>query len=378
MASDTQPCEGILEFVEKGYGFLRNPARGFLPNPMDPFVSGDLIRQHALREGLAIKGELGGNGARPKGGPPLGKITAINGQPPEAWPDVIPFEKLTPINPHEKIKFETTPEIISMRVVDLLTPIGKGQRALVVSPPRSGKTTLLQQMSAAVSLNHPEMHLIVLLIDERPEEVTDWKRSAKGDVIASSNDMPLESHVRVSRLVAEMAKRRVEMKQDVFMVLDSITRMGRAFNAQQGNSGRTMTGGLDTRALEVPKRVFGAARKAEEGGSLTIVASALVDTGSKMDEFIFQEFKGTGNMELVLDRKVADQRIWPAMDISQSGTRREELLIPPADLERIAFMRRGLIGMAPPTAMAGLVNALKKTRTNKDFLAQLARSTGRI
>ena len=377
MASDTQPCEGILEFVEKGYGFLRNPARGFLPNPMDPFVSGDLIRQHALREGLAITGEVG-NGSRGKGGPPLDKIISINGQPLETWPDVIPFEKLTPLNPHEWIKFETTPDIISMRVVDLLTPIGRGQRALIVSPPRSGKTTLLQQMSAAVSANYPDMHLIVLLIDERPEEVTDWKRSAKGDVIASSNDMPLESHVRVSRLVSEMAKRRVEMKQDVFMVLDSITRMGRAFNAQQGNSGRTMTGGLDTRALEVPKRVFGAARKAEEGGSLTIVASALIDTGSKMDEFIFQEFKGTGNMELVLDRKISDQRIWPALDISQSGTRREELLIPPVDLERIAFMRRGLIGMPPPTAMAGLVNALKKTRTNKEFLTQLARSTGKL
>jgi transcription termination factor Rho len=377
MASDTQVVEGVLEFVEKGYGFLRSSARGFLPNAQDPFVPAEVIRDLALREGLVIKGEMN-PGAKGRGGPPLGKILDINGKPPESWLDVVPFEKLTPLNPHEKIKFETTADVLSMRVVDLLTPIGKGQRALIVSPPRSGKTTLLQQMAAAVSQNHPEIHLIVLLIDERPEEVTDWKRSTRGDVIASSNDMPLESHVRVSRLVAEMAKRRVEAKQDVFIVLDSITRMGRAFNAKQGNSGRTMTGGLDTRALEVPKRVFGAARKAEEGGSLTIVASALIDTGSKMDEFIFQEFKGTGNMELVLDRKLAEQRIWPAMDITQSGTRREELLIPPADLEKIAFMRRGLIGMAPATAMSGLVNALKRSTSNKSFLAQLGRTTGRI
>jgi transcription termination factor Rho len=377
MAPETQTVDGVLEFVEKGYGFLRNPARGFQPNPMDPFVSNELIRQHLLREGLVIRGELG-QANRGRGGPPLTKLLSINDDDPAKWRDIIPFDKLTPINPNEKIKFETTPEIIPMRVVDLLAPIGKGQRALIVSPPRSGKTTLLQQMAAGVSANHPEVHLIVLLIDERPEEVTDWRRTTKGDVVASSNDMPLENHVRVSRMVAEVAKRRVEMGQDVFMVLDSITRMGRAFNSQQTGSGRTMTGGLDTRALEIPKRVFGAARKAEEGGSLTIVASALVDTGSKMDEFIFQEFKGTGNMELVLDRKIADQRIWPAIDIAQSGTRREELLIPAADLEKIAFMRRGLIGMPPPAAMSGLVNALSKTKSNKEFLTQLGRTTARV
>jgi len=361
-----------LEFVEKGYGFLRNPARGLQANPMDPFVSLDLIRQFRLREGVHVRGELGPPN-RPKGGPPVTKIQAICGEPPEKWPEVKSFDKLTPINPNQKIKFETTPDIVTMRVVDLLTPIGKGQRALIVSPPRSGKTMLLQQMAAAVSKNHPEIYLIVLLIDERPEEVTDWKRSVKGEVIASSNDMPLENHVRVSRLAAEIAKRRVELGQDVFLVLDSITRMGRAFNAQMGNSGRTMTGGLDSRALEIPKRVFGAARKAEEGGSLTTVASALIETGSRMDEFIFQEFKGTGNMELVLNRKLAEQRIWPAMDIAQSGTRKEELLIPPADLERIAFMRRGIIGMAPEAAMSGLITALAKTKSNKEFLTALAK-----
>ncbi|MCX7824009.1 MAG: transcription termination factor Rho [Verrucomicrobiae bacterium] len=372
MPSEPQVVEGVLEFVEKGYGFLRNPARGLQANPMDPFVSLELIRQFRLREGVHIRGELGPPN-RPKGGPPVVKIHAICGQPPEKWAEVKSFDKLTPINPNQRIKFETTPDIVTMRVVDLLTPIGKGQRALIVSPPRSGKTTLLQQMAAAVATNHPEIYLIVLLIDERPEEVTDWKRSVKGEVIASSNDMPLENHVRVSRLAAEIAKRRVEMGQDVFLVLDSITRMGRAFNAQMGNSGRTMTGGLDSRALEIPKRVFGAARNAEEGGSLTTVASALIETGSRMDEFIFQEFKGTGNMELVLNRKLAEQRIWPAMDIAQSGTRKEELLIPPADLERIAFLRRGIIGMAPDAAMSGLLTALAKTKSNKEFLASLAK-----
>ena len=362
-----------MEFVEKGYGFLRNPVRGLQANPLDPFVPLDMIRQFRLREGVLVRGEVGPPN-RPKGGPPLAKIHAICGQPPEKWPEVKLFEKLTPINPNERIKFETTPDIVTMRVVDLLTPIGKGQRALIVSPPRSGKTTLLQQMAAAVAKNHPEIYLIVLLIDERPEEVTDWKRSVKGDVIASSNDMPLENHIRVSRLAAEIAKRRVELGQDVFLLLDSITRMGRAFNALMGNSGRTMTGGLDSRALEIPKRVFGAARKAEEGGSLTTVASALIDTGSRMDEFIFQEFKGTGNMELVLNRKLAEQRIWPSMDIAQSGTRREELLHTAADLEKIAFLRRGIIGMAPEAAMSGLITALNKTKTNKEFLASLAKS----
>ncbi|MFA6563169.1 MAG: transcription termination factor Rho [Verrucomicrobiia bacterium] len=379
MSSEAQAqiVEGVLEFAEKGYGFLRNPVKAFQPTPLDPFVPADMIRQFRLREGLVIRGETGQpDRNRGRSSPPLVKIETLSGMPPEKWNDVKSFDKLTPINPKERFVFETTPDIVTMRVVDLLAPIGKGQRALIVSPPRTGKTTLLQQMATAVSKNHPETYVIILLIDERPEEVTDWRRTVKGEVIASSNDMPLESHVRVSRLAAEMAKRRVEMGQDVFMLLDSITRMGRAFNSVTGTSGRTMTGGLDSRALEIPKRIFGAARKAEEGGSLTTVASALIETGSRMDEFIFQEFKGTGNMELVLNRKVAEQRIWPAMDIGQSGTRREELLIPPADLEKIALLRRGIVGMPPEAAMGGLVNALSKTKSNKEFLTQLGRSSG--
>ncbi len=377
MSSEPQICEGVLELVEKGYGFLRNPAKAFQPTPMDPFVPADMIRQLRLREGLAIRGEVGQpDRNRGRGSPPVTKVLTLSGETPEKWAEVKSFDKLTPINPNERYVFETTPDVVPMRVVDLLAPIGKGQRALIVSPPRSGKTTLLQQMAAAVTKNHPKTYLMVLLIDERPEEVTDWRRTVKGEVIASSNDMPLEVHVRASRLAAEMAKRRVEMGQDVFIVLDSITRMGRAFNATMGSSGRTMTGGLDSRALEVPKRVFGAARKAEEGGSLTTVASALIETGSRMDEFIFQEFKGTGNMELVLNRKLAEQRIWPAMDIGQSGTRREELLLRPADLEKIALLRRGIVDMPPEAAMAGLISALSKTKTNKEFLTKLGSSSG--
>ena len=377
MSSEPQICEGVLELVEKGYGFLRNSAKAFQPTPQDPFVPADLIRQMRLREGLQIRGELGQpDRNRGRGSAPLAKILAIGGEPPEKWAEMKPFDKLTPLNPNERYVFETTPDVIPMRVVDLLAPIGKGQRALIVSPPRSGKTTLLQQMAAAVTKNHPKTYLMVVLIDERPEEVTDWRRTVKGEVIASSNDMPLEVHVRASRLAAEMAKRRVEMGQDVFIVLDSITRMGRAFNSTMGSSGRTMTGGLDSRALEIPKRVFGAARNAEEGGSLTTVASALIETGSRMDEFIFQEFKGTGNMELVLNRKLAEQRIWPAMDIGQSGTRREELLLKPADLEKIALLRRGIVDMPPEQAMSGLIAALAKTKTNKEFLSKLGSSSG--
>jgi transcription termination factor Rho len=298
-------------------------------------------------------------------------IETINGEPPDKYAKLIPFDKLTTVHPIQKINLETGPESISMRVLDMLAPIGKGQRGLIVSPPRSGKTTLLKQIANSVVKNHPEITLIVLLVDERPEEVTDFRREVKGEVVASSNDMDQPSHMRISLMTIDRARRMVEFGKDVVILLDSITRVARVFNNAQGNSGRTMTGGLDARAMEQPRKMFAAARKTEEAGSLTIMATALIETGSRMDELIFQEFKGTGNMELVLDRKIAEQRIWPAVDIFQSGTRKEELLIPAKDLEKIAYIRRGLSGLNPPTAMGRVVEGLTKFPTNAKLLAQI-------
>lgn len=364
------PCKGVLEVGEKGFGFLRNPAKSFQISPNDIYVSPDVIRKYRLRAGLEIEGR-----AVPpkKGSPQLAEIYTINGQPPEKFGSLKKFDDLTVIQPNERFILETVPDRLTTRVLDLVAPVGKGTRGLIVAAPRTGKTTLLHHIADAVLTNHPDVHTMVLLVDERPEETTDFRRSIKGgEVIASTNDQTIEEHVRTAKMAIERAKRMVECGKDVFIVLDSITRLARAFNNYTGSTGRTMTGGLDARAMEWPRRIFASARKAEEGGSLTIVATALIETGSRMDELIFQEFKGTGNMELVLDRKIAEQRYWPAVDINLSGTRREELLIPPKDLEAIARMRRALAGAPPVEAIQKLLNGLQKIKTNKEFLKQLA------
>ena len=325
-----------------------------------------MIRRHRLRAGLEIEGRA----APPrKGSPQLVEIKTINGQPLEKYASLKKFDDLTSINPTERYVMETVPDRYTTRVIDIVAPIGKGTRGLIVASPRTGKTTLLHHIADAVLTNHPDAHTIVLLVDERPEETTDFRRSIKGgEVIASTNDQPLEDHVRTAKMAIERAKRLVEFGRDVFIVLDSITRLARAFNNFMGSTGRTMTGGLDARAMEQPRRIFASARKAEEGGSLTIIATALVDTGSRMDELIFQEFKGTGNSELMLDRKIAEQRYWPAVDINMSGTRREELLLSPAELEGVTRLRRALSGAPPLEAIQKLLNGLSKLKTNKEFL----------
>jgi transcription termination factor Rho len=363
--TDSQ-VRGVLEVGEKGFGFLRNPARSFQISPNDIYVSPDVIRKFRLRPGLEIEGR-----AVPpkKGSPQLAEIFKINAQPPEKWMSLKKFDDLTSLNPNERFVLETVPDRYTTRVVDLVAPIGKGTRGLIVAAPRTGKTTLLHHIADAVLTNHPDVHTMVLLVDERPEETTDFRRSVKGgEVIASTNDQTIEEHVRTAKMAIERAKRLVEFGRDVFIVLDSITRLARAFNNYIGSTGRTMTGGLDARAMEQPRRIFASARKGEEGGSLTIIATALIETGSRMDELIFQEFKGTGNSELVLDRKIAEQRYWPAVDINASGTRREELLLAPKDLEAITRLRRALSGAPPVEAIQKLLNGLSKLKTNKEFL----------
>lgn len=367
----TEPCQicGLLEFHPKGYGFLRDPKAGYISQESDSFVSSTLIEKYRLREGVMVTGESvpGGRGQ----GPRLRTVESIDGRSPEAYAEVKSFEDLTPVNPFEHIKLETGATPVTMRVMDLLTPIGKGQRALIVAPPRTGKTMLLQEIADAVSHNHPEIYLIVLLIDERPEEVTEMKRRVRGEVIASSMDRDVENHVRVSQLIFERAKRMTEEGRDVFVLLDSITRTARAFNKWVGNTGRTMSGGLDVKAMDIPKKMFGTARRFEEGGSLTVVGTALIQTDSKMDEVIFQEFKGTGNMELVLSRDLADRRIWPAIDITKSGTRREEKILDPEALEGIVMLRRSLVSMSPVEAMEQLIRILGKYPTNAEFLSKV-------
>ena len=362
------PVQGILELHPKGYGFLRDPKAGYVSQESDAFVSGSLIEKYGLREGILITGEnvSGGRGQ----GPRLKTIQTIEGRLPEHYPAVKNFDDLTPINPHEQIRLETGPTPITMRVMDLLTPIGKGQRALIVAPPRTGKTMLLQEIADAVSKNYPNIYLIVLLIDERPEEVTEMRRRVHGEVVASSLDREVENHIRVSQLVFERTKRMAEAGRDVFLLLDSITRTARAFN-KWTNSGRTGTGGLDVKAMDLPKKMFGMARQFEEGGSLTVVGTALIDTGSRMDDAIFQEFKGTGNMEMVLSRDLADRRIWPSIDITKSGTRREEKILAPDVLEGVTLLRRSLISMSPVEAMEQLTKTLHKFPTNADFLARI-------
>ena len=362
-----EPGGGVLELHPNGYGFLRDPGQNYQRLRSDPFVPGTMIEKFHLREGVLITGMVQQN--RGQQGPRLKEIIEVEGLKPEEYPDVRPFDQLTAINPKEWLRLETTPLPITTRVMDLLTPLGRGQRALIVAPPRTGKTILLQHISQAIAANYPEVKVIVLLIDERPEEVTDMRRQViDGEVVASSLDEDVESHVRISQLIVERCRRMTESGQDVLLLLDSITRLARAFNKWVGNTGRTMSGGVDIKAMDIPKKLFATARAFEEGGSLTIVGIALIDTGSRMDELIFQEFKGTGNMELVLDRKLADRRVWPAIDISQSGTRHEELLQHPDVLHAVTMLRRTLTSMHHVDAMEQLVKQLTKFKTNAEFI----------
>jgi transcription termination factor Rho len=358
---------GVLEMHPNGYGFLRNAATNFTRERSDPFVPGTMIEKFGLREGLLIHGMVQHH--RKQQGPRLREILDVDGIAPEDYPDVKNFEDLTPITPQEWYRLETGSEPISTRVMDLLTPLGKGQRALIVAPPRTGKTILMQQISNAMAKNYPHVSSVVLLIDERPEEVTDMRRNVKnGEVFASSLDCDVESHVRLAQLVVARCQRLSEMGHDVCMVMDSITRLARAFNKWVGNTGRTMSGGVDIKAMDIPKKLFATARAFEEGGSLTIVGTALIDTGSRMDDLIFQEFKGTGNMELVLDRKLADRRVWPSIDIEQSGTRREEKLLSAETLHATTMLRRTLSSMHHVDAMEQLTSKLGKFKSNEEFL----------
>jgi transcription termination factor Rho len=364
-------AEGVLEILPDGYGFLRSPDYNYLPGPDDIYVSPSQIRKFDLKTGDTISGNV----RPPHEGEKyfaLVKIEAINFESPEETRNKILFDNLTPLYPQERIKMETTREAISGRVMDLLTPIGKGQRGLIVAPPRTGKTVLLQSIANSITTNHPEVVLIVLLIDERPEEVTDMQRSVKGEVISSTFDEPAARHVQVAEMVIEKAKRLVEHKRDVVILLDSITRLARAYNTIVPPSGKVLSGGVDSNALQRPKRFFGAARNIEEGGSLTICATALVDTGSRMDEVIFEEFKGTGNMEVILDRKLVDKRVFPAIDIQRSGTRKEELLISKEDLQRTWILRKVLNPLSPVEAMELLTDKLSKTRNNQEFLHNMS------
>jgi transcription termination factor Rho len=363
--------EGVLETLPDGFGFLRAPDYNYLAGPDDIYVSPSQIRKFDLHTGDTVSGVI----RAPKDGEryfALIKVEAINFEPPEKAKEKIFFENLTPLYPQEKLNLETDPDNLSGRVMDLLTPIGKGQRGLIVAPPRTGKTMLLQSIANSITRNHPEVYLIVLLIDERPEEVTDMQRSVRGEVVSSTFDEPAQRHVQVAEMVIEKAKRLVEHKRDVVILLDSITRLARAYNTIVPPSGKVLSGGVDSNALQRPKRFFGAARNIEEGGSLTIIATALIDTGSRMDEVIFEEFKGTGNSEIHLDRKLADRRVFPAIDIQKSGTRKEELLLPKEDLNRVWVLRKVLTPLSPTEGMELLLSRLGKTKANAEFLASMA------
>src|SRR5881398_34745 len=362
--------EGVLECLPEGFGFLRAPDYNYLPGPDDIYVSPSQIRKFDLRTGDTVSGQI----RPPKEGEryfALIKVEAINFESPDQAREKVFFDNLTPLYPDEMLKMEVGPDNLSARVIDLVTPIGKGQRALVVSPPRTGKTMLLQTIANSIAQNHPEVTLIVLLIDERPEEVTDMQRSVQGEVISSTFDEPPTRHVQVADMVIEKAKRLVEHKRDVVILLDSITRLARAHNAVVPPSGKILSGGIDSNALQRPKRFFGAARNIEEGGSLTIIATALIDTGSRMDDVIFEEFKGTGNSEIHLDRRLSDKRLFPAIDLQRSGTRKEELLIPKDDLARIWVMRRVLNPLSPTEQMEVVLERLEKTKSNAEFLASM-------
>jgi transcription termination factor Rho len=364
---------GVVEVLQDGFGFLRSPDANYLPGPDDIYVSPSQIRRFALRSGDTVEGQI----RSPKDGEryfALLKVNKINFEDPEATKHKIHFDNLTPLYPTKWLKLEVedpTIKDLSARVIDVVVPLGKGQRALIVSPPRTGKTVLLQNIAHSITANHPECYLIVLLIDERPEEVTDMQRSVKGEVISSTFDEPPSRHVQVSEMVIEKAKRLVEHKRDVVILLDSITRLGRAYNTVVPSSGKVLTGGVDSNALQRPKRFFGAARNIEEGGSLTIIATALIDTGSRMDEVIFEEFKGTGNSEIILDRKVSDKRVFPAIDVARSGTRKEDLLVPKDQLKKVYVLRRILNPMGTMDAIEFLIDKLKSTKTNSEFFQSM-------
>jgi transcription termination factor Rho len=363
--------EGVLETLPDGFGFLRAPDYNYLPGPDDIYVSPSQIRKFDLRTGDTVSGQV----RPPKDGEryfALIKVEAVNFEHPDEARNKIFFDNLTPLYPNERLKLETTRENISARVLDLLTPIGKGQRGLIVAPPRAGKTMLLQTIANSITENHPEVILIVLLIDERPEEVTDMQRSVNGEVISSTFDEPASRHVQVAEMVIEKAKRLVEHKRDVIILLDSITRLARAYNTIVPPSGKVLSGGVDSNALQRPKRFFGAARNIEEGGSLTIIATALIDTGSRMDDVIFEEFKGTGNMEINLDRKLMDKRVFPAIDINRSATRKEELLVTKDELTRIWILRKVLNPLSTVEAMELLIDKMSKSKTNADFLSSMS------
>ncbi len=367
--------EGVLETLPDGFGFLRAPDYNYLPGPDDIYVSPSQIRKFDLRTGDTVSGQV----RPPKDGEryfALIKVEAVNFEHPDEARNKIFFDNLTPLYPNERLKLETTKDNLSGRVLDLLTPIGKGQRGLIVAPPRTGKTMLLQTIANSITANHPEVILIVLLIDERPEEVTDMQRSVKGEVVSSTFDEPASRHVQVAEMVIEKAKRLVEHKRDVVILLDSITRLARAYNTIVPPSGKVLSGGVDSNALQRPKRFFGAARNIEEGGSLTIMATALIDTGSRMDDVIFEEFKGTGNMEIGLDRKLVDKRVFPAIDINRSGTRKEELLVPKDELTRIWILRKVLNPLSTVEAMELLLEKMSKSKSNADFLASMSGGGG--
>ena len=362
--------EGVLEILPDGFGFLRSPAYNYLPGPDDIYVSPSQIRRFDLRTGDTVSGEI----RQPKEGEryfALLKVEKINFEPPEASKDKVLFDNLTPLYPDRRIGLEISGEEVSSRVLDLMTPIGFGQRGLIVAAPRTGKTMMLQSIAKSIATNHPEVHLIVLLIDERPEEVTDMERSVRGEVISSTFDEPASRHVQVADMVIEKAKRLTEHKQDVVILLDSITRLARAHNTIISPSGKVLSGGVDSNALQRPKRFFGAARNLEEGGSLTILATALVETGSRMDDVIFEEFKGTGNMEVHLDRKLSDKRVFPSIDINKSGTRKEELLLSPQELNRVWVLRKVLQPLGVVDSMELLLEKIQETKTNEDFLASM-------
>jgi transcription termination factor Rho len=366
--------EGVLECLPDGFGFLRAPEYNYLPGPDDIYVSPSQIRKFDLRTGDTVSGQV----RPPKDGEryfALIKVEAVNFEDPEVARSKIFFDNLTPLYPADRIRLETSKENLTGRVLDMLCPIGKGQRGLIVAPPRTGKTMMLQSIANSITTNHPEVALIVLLIDERPEEVTDMQRTVKGEVISSTFDEPPQRHIQVAEMVLEKAKRLVEHKRDVVILLDSLTRLGRAYNAVTPPSGKVLSGGIDANALQRPRRFFAAARNVEEGGSLTIMATALIDTGSRMDDVIFEEFKGTGNMEINLDRRLVDKRVFPTIDINRSGTRKDELLLPPDELNRIWVLRKVLSPLSTVEAMELLLGRLSKTKTNGEFLSSMSSPT---
>jgi transcription termination factor Rho len=362
--------KGVLQVVERQHGFLRSPQQDYRSEPGDAIVPRSLIQELDLEPGVELEARAIPNGNGP---PCVAEIASINGTDHAVWSKRTAFRDLVAESPHDRIRLELEPEEISMRVVDLITPIGKGQRCLIVAPPKAGKTVLLQKMAQSITVNHPEIHLIVLLVDERPEEVTDMRRTVRGEVVASSSDEMARNHVQIAEIALERARRLVESGRDVVVLLDSITRLSRAYNSEQRSSGRVLSGGIDARTMEKPRRFFGAARNAVDGGSLTVIGTALVDTGSRMDEVIFQEFKGTGNTEIVMDRSLFERRIFPCIDISASGTRKEEKLFTPEEHQKVTLLRRALASLKPAEAMQLLTQRIGKHATNAEFLRDLTK-----